>query len=236
MHTSTPTQATAWIHTHWSSRSVCRWLWDRGVMVFSMIHPHQGSYMLIVYIVFFSPWHFSNSRTLISVLSGVEALDWNVLCAFSSVFLWTSLCVYIYIFMFISLSFSPLFPPYLPHLIPLTSHYLLLAWFSFSSLTPLSLFLHFWPSVCKARWACWGSERFWEPLWLFSVLCVCARPVAVVRSSLPFQWMWVEAWCLNNFSLPQQETQTRTCRLFIQHCFSVSVCRLWKCHMLHFST
>lgn len=90
----------------------------------------------------------------------------------------------------------------------------------------------FWPSVFEARWVCRGSERFWEPLWLFSLLSVClcvcvfarARPVTVVRSGLPFQWMWVEVWCqCRSTTTGGSQTQTSTCQLFIQQCYSLSL-------------
>lgn len=138
----------------------------------------------------------------------------NYLHCFSSslFFVFLSLIVFMSVSLLAAFSFglffsiSPLTPPHLPHLMSLSSSFKILShsYFLFLPWTPLI----FWPSVCEARWVCWGSERFWEPLWLFSVLCVCAccRLEAVVRSSLPFQWMYIEAWCLHRVGLPQQAT------------------------------
>lgn len=122
-----------------------------------------------------------------------------------------SVSIYVCIFMLfpsalgIFSSVSPLSPLIFPIWFPspfifysLFLPFILLPHISFCSLISLPCLI-FWPSVCKARWVCWGSEHFWEPLWLFSVLCVCVclwvcvwpRLAAVVGSSLPFQWMWV---------------------------------------------
>lgn len=94
-------------------------------------------------------------------------------------------------------------PPY-PHLFCILI-YIFTTEFSGYRLSSLchinsSLFciLPFWPSVCEARWVFSDSERFSELVWLFSGLCVracmCAsvsvRPGTVVRSGLPFRWMW----------------------------------------------
>lgn len=77
-------------------------------------------------------------------------------------------------------------------------------------------------AICAARWVFWDSERFWEPLWLFSGLCVCVsvRPVTAVRSSLPFRWI-----C---------GVLVTSGGRHIEQCLFLSSSTLWQCYICPF--
>lgn len=135
MHTGTQTHAftrlriviqshtSTYARKDFSSRSVCRWLWDRGLMVFSMIHPHQGSNMQMTHIVFLLYMFQSLSLSLFPALllskPWIEMSCLLFLPCLRHLSLILSLCLHLYLYV-VSLSLY-LFLFYLPLASPSSS-------------------------------------------------------------------------------------------------------------------
>lgn len=174
------------------------------VMVFCMIHPHEGSNMQITDIVLFFFFFFDIFQTpflqsfllvlkhliSFSYISLLLLIDFVV----TSVLSYTVISLF-YLSFFLSPPLYPLSSPFdSPHMS--SSNSLFVSSSSSFPSTPDILAICLWSLV--------GGLRQWAFLrTLVVILCavracvcvciyVCARPAALVRNSLPFQWMWVK--------------------------------------------